>query len=152
MVAGWWPDGGERLGRAALPFAGRCSASPKRVVSGSAPRVSLAKDQLVVLLSLQGVFRQEVSEFHRILPEKPLPLLLDDDLPLRVLVLELVMLLSLVLAFSLVHLTPQSDEAFCLPLVLLRPHAPLVLVQLLEPVVLGELPHQVLAHLLLLRA
>mmetsp|Transcript_57086 Transcript_57086/g.183444 ORF Transcript_57086/g.183444 Transcript_57086/m.183444 type:complete len:465 (-) Transcript_57086:22-1416(-) len=82
--------------------------------------------------------------------EQPPPLLLDDELALRLLLVELLLLPGLPPALLLVHLAPQLDEPLGLALVLLDLHAPLLLVHLLYAVVLGKLPQQLLADLLLL--
>mmetsp|Transcript_106785 Transcript_106785/g.334034 ORF Transcript_106785/g.334034 Transcript_106785/m.334034 type:complete len:471 (+) Transcript_106785:462-1874(+) len=82
--------------------------------------------------------------------EQPPPLLLNDDLALRFLLMEFLLLPGLLPALQLVHLASQLDEPLGLALVLLDLHAPLLLVHLLYAVVLGKLPQQLLADLLLL--
>merc|ERR1719362_606610 len=101
----------------------------------------LAEYQLVVLLSPQGVLWQKVPEFNRILSEKSLPFFFNDAPPLLLLVLELAVLLGFVLAFPLVHFSPQGDKALRFPLVVLCSHSPLLLIHLHEPVILGKFPH-----------
>mmetsp|Transcript_70058 Transcript_70058/g.182439 ORF Transcript_70058/g.182439 Transcript_70058/m.182439 type:complete len:403 (-) Transcript_70058:322-1530(-) len=106
----------------------------------------------IVVEAFERALRQEVLEVRGMLRDEPPPLLLDDDLPLGLLLLELGMAFALGLALLLVHLPTQLDEPVRLALMQLGLHPALVLVHLLDPIVLGELLHQLPADELLLIA
>eukprot|EP00047_Mylnosiga_fluctuans_P005738 m.242397 g.242397 ORF g.242397 m.242397 type:complete len:445 (+) comp14031_c0_seq1:32-1366(+) len=115
-------------------------------------RLEVLAQHVEVLAVAQHALGQEAEQLVCVLPQQPLPLLLDECAPRSLVLARALDLLLLLLLLELEALATLVQQRLDGPLVLLQPQPPLLRIHLLDLVVDRKLLHHRAAEFLLLLA